>query len=114
MLIVLQLHLHIAVAALGSPIPRLALDLSGCWMMGASNGKAPAADCGTAPLDRGDGLVYIRQLRGGEVDACLSQACYRPATGLLFRRFSRRPSLLFSRRPFQHSSPRPSRPETKA
>jgi hypothetical protein len=83
MLIVLQLRLHIVAAALGSPIPPLALDLSGCWMMGASNGKAPAADCGTAPLDRGDGLVYIRQLPGGEIDACLSQACYRPATGLL-------------------------------
>jgi len=74
-------------AAAGSsqipPIKMLGIDLTGCWEMGASNGKPPVNGCGTAPLDKGDGLVYIAQQTDGTVDACLAQACYRPATGLL-------------------------------
>ena len=69
-------------AALSS-IPPLALNLTGCWEMGASNGRQPAPGCGTAALDSGDGLVYLSQSDGGRVDACLSQFCYRPAVGLL-------------------------------
>ena len=66
-------------------IPPLEQDLTGCWEMGASNGRPPAKGCGTAPLDAGDGLVWLSQkLPGGGIEACLSQrACYRPATGLL-------------------------------
>ena len=65
--------------------PPLSQDLTGCWEMGASNGRPPRAGCGTAPLDDGDGLVWLSQkLPGGEIDACLSQSvCYRPATGML-------------------------------
>ena len=65
------------------PIPPLALDLTGCWEMGASNGRQPAPGCGTAALDGGDGLIYLSQSDGGSVDACLSQFCYRPGKGLL-------------------------------
>ena len=74
---------HVAERPLAQQGPPLALDLTGCWEMGASNGRAPAEGCGTAPLDKGDGLMYIAQHRGGTIDACLSQACYRPATGVL-------------------------------
>ena len=65
------------------PIPPVSLNLTGCWEMGASNGRAPSPGCGTAPLDAGDGLIYLHQYSNGVVDACLSQACYRPAAGNL-------------------------------
>ena len=68
-------------AAAGSsqipPIRMLGIDLTGCWEMGASNGKPPVDGCGTATLDKGDGLIYIAQQPSGSVDACLEQACYR-------------------------------------
>ena len=52
--------------------------------MGASNGRTPAVGCGTAPVDRGDGFLYVLQTAGGAVDACLSNTpCYRPAVGFL-------------------------------
>ena len=79
----------VAAAAVGlelggtAQLPPITQDLTGCWEMGASNGRTPNQDCGTAPLDKGDGLMYIKQLPSGEIDACLSQACYRPAMGML-------------------------------
>lgn len=47
--------LLLGAAAESSLIPPrgvLGIDLTGCWEMGASNGKPPAAGCGTAPLDK--------------------------------------------------------------
>mmetsp|Transcript_20371 Transcript_20371/g.52905 ORF Transcript_20371/g.52905 Transcript_20371/m.52905 type:complete len:454 (+) Transcript_20371:229-1590(+) len=86
----------IGAAVSGGPaIPAVSLDLTGCWEMGASNGRPPAPGCGTAPPDSGDGLMYLSQTSeyGGpstgtdpsvnRVDACLWQSCYRPATGHL-------------------------------
>lgn len=90
----IMLILHVAAicsgTAAGRTIPPVSLDLTGCWEMGASNGRSPAPGCGTAPLDSGDGLIYLRQstvsAQGAAVnlvDACLWQSCYRPATGHL-------------------------------
>ena len=71
-------------AAVLTQLPPLAIDLTGCWAMGASNGRKVQPGCGTAPLDGADGLMYLsQQPGGGNVDACLSQGCYRPAKGLL-------------------------------
>jgi hypothetical protein len=64
-------------------IPTVVQDLTGCWKMGASNGRTPDPGCGVAPLDSGDGLFYLAQSPGGGITACLSQFCYRPAIGQL-------------------------------
>ena len=77
----LRALLGVAAVMAGPPV---ALNLTGCWMMGASNGRPPAPGCGTAPLDKGDGLVHLTQTAGGAVTACvINKQCYRPATGLL-------------------------------
>jgi hypothetical protein len=79
-----MLLLHQGAASSVALLPPLDIDLTGCWMMGASNGRRVPPGCGTAPLDGGDGLLYLSQAAsGGSVDACLSQFCYRPAIGLL-------------------------------
>ena len=79
-----MLLLHQGAASSVALLPPLDIDLTGCWMMGASNGRRVPPGCGTAPLDGGDGLLYLSQAAsGGSVDACLSQFCYRPAKGLL-------------------------------
>lgn len=80
-----------AITAALPALPAISLNLTGCWEMGASNGRLPPPGCGTAPLDSGDGLVYLRQTSAPNdtdpsvnlVDACLWQSCYRPATGRL-------------------------------
>ena len=68
------------------PVPgvhAVQIDLTGCYVMGASNGKQPAVGCGVAPLDDGDGQLFLAQSADGAIDACISQRCYRPAAGRL-------------------------------
>lgn len=90
LLLVYMLSVAIGVPALATPaIPAVSINLTGCWVMGASNGKPPPLGCGVAPPDSGDGLLYLHQTSthtGSSinlVDACLWQSCYRPATGNL-------------------------------
>jgi hypothetical protein len=47
----------VAAPLAGPVIPAVSLDLTGCWEMGASNGRSPPTGCGTATPDSGDGLV---------------------------------------------------------